>query len=221
MLNAICSFIKLFTGAQARWLGEECPVEGVTPLQSSPSSADSNLFLTDNARPRIYYANHTSHADCMVLLSVLPRHIRKMVRPAAAEDYWMATPLRRWFALRILNIIPIARSQLTKANNPIQRLVVALDEGSSIIIFPQGGRQDDGEVGEFKCGLYHLCRRRPEIELVPTYIDNANRVLPKGSHIPIPVVCSVTFGAPIRLLDGESKEDFLKRAQNAVARCAA
>jgi 1-acyl-sn-glycerol-3-phosphate acyltransferase len=197
MLNAICSFVRVFTGVQAHWLGEGPAV-----------------------RQRIYIANHTSHADCMVLLSALPRSIRKLVRPAAAEDYWTATPLRRWFSQRILNIVPIARDKLTKANNPIKRLVSALDQGSSLIIFPEGGRQDQIEMGDFKCGLYHLCKERPEIELVPTYIDNANRVLPKGKCIPIPVVCSVTFGEPIYLAKGERKEDFLKRAQQAVERCA-
>jgi 1-acyl-sn-glycerol-3-phosphate acyltransferase len=156
----------------------------------------------------------------MVLLAVLPQHIRKMVRPTCAADYWAATPLRSWFSQEILNVIPIERKKLTKLNNPINHLVAALDQGSSLIIFPEGGRSDQGAIGEFKSGLYHLSKARPEIELVPTYIDNANRILPKGEIIPIPLLCSVTFGEPMHLEANETKKLFLQRAQDAVRKYA-
>jgi len=163
MLNAICAFIRLFTGAQVRWNGCE-PV----------------------AVQRIYYANHTSHCDCLVLLAVLPRLIRQMVRPAAAADYWHATRLRRWFSQKILHIVAIDRTKLTRSNNPIQKLLIAIDQGSSLIFFPEGGRGDQPEIREFKCGLYHLSKARPNLELVPAYIDNGNRILPKGEFLPVP-----------------------------------
>jgi len=199
MLNAICGFIRFFTGIEKQRF-DNAPV----------------------TTQRIYIANHSSHVDCMVLLSALPAAIRRTVRPAAAEDYWMATPLRRWFAVNVLHIVPIPREKLTKANNPITRLVNALDQGSSLIIFPEGGRQEKEQlpIQDFKCGLYHLCKQRPEVELVPTYIGNAARVLPKGKFLPVPILCSVKFGQPIRLVQGEKKEDFLKRAQLAVEKCA-
>jgi len=119
-----------------------------------------------------------------------------------------------------LNVIPIERKKLTKLNNPINHLVAALDQGSSLIIFPEGGRSDQGAIGEFKSGLYHLSKARPEIELVPTYIDNANRILPKGEVIPIPLLCSVTFGEPMHLEANETKKLFLQRAQDAVRKYA-
>src|ERR1700737_4482172 len=116
MLSAICAFIRFFSGVQARWYG-------VDPLPVQ----------------RVYFANHTSHFDCMVLLSVLPGNIRKLVRPAAAADYWTAKPARKWFSQNILNIVLVERTKLTKTNNPMTRLVEALDGGSSLIIFPEGG----------------------------------------------------------------------------------
>jgi 1-acyl-sn-glycerol-3-phosphate acyltransferase len=197
MLNAICGFVRFFTGVQVRWLGTE-------PKQVQ----------------RIYFANHTSHFDCLVLLSVLPRQIRELVRPAGAADYWAATPMRNWFSQEVVHVIPIERCKLTKSNNPIKQLLTALDQGSSLIIFPEGGRNSQAELQEFKCGLYHLSKKRPDIELVPTYIENANRILPKGEFIPIPMLCSITFGEPIRLLPNERREEFLLRAKQAVQRCA-
>jgi len=197
MLSEICAFIRFFTGVQVRWIGIE-----PKPIQ------------------RIYFANHTSHLDCMVLLSVLPKNVRKLVRPAAAADYWMANPIRLWFSQRVLHVIQIERTKLTRVNNPIATLVEALDDGSSLLIFPEGGRNDESYINDFKCGVYHLSKARPKVELVPVYIDNANRILPKGEFIPIPFVCSVTFGAPMHLLPDEPKQAFLNRAKQAVERLA-
>jgi len=197
MLTEICAFIRFFTGVQVRWIGIE-----PKPIQ------------------RIYFANHTSHLDCMVLLSVLPANVRKLVRPAAAADYWKANPVRLWFSQRVLHVIAIERTKLTRVNNPITTLVKALDDGSSLLIFPEGGRNDQDALNEFKCGIYHLSKERPDVELVPVYIDNANRILPKGEFIPIPFVCSVTFGAPMHLETGEPKQVFLDRAKQAVQKLA-
>ena len=197
MLTEICAFIRFFTGVQVRWIGIE-----PKPIQ------------------RIYFANHTSHLDCMVLLSVLPANVRKLVRPAAAADYWKANPVRLWFSQRVLHVIAIERTKLTRVNNPITTLVKALDDGSSLLIFPEGGRNDQDALNEFKCGSYHLSKERPDVELVPVYIDNANRILPKGEFIPIPFVCSVTFGAPMHLETGEPKQVFLDRAKQAVQKLA-
>ena len=196
MLNTICGFVRLFTGVQVRWQG----------IQPQPVQ-------------RIYFANHTSHFDCLVLLSVLPHNIRKLVRPAGATDYWTATPMRHWFSQEIMHVILIERLKLTKANNPITPLVKALDEGSSLIIFPEGGRSNS-ELQKFKAGIYHLSKKRPNIELVPTYIENANRILPKGEFIPIPMLCSITFGEPIHLHPNEGREEFLERAEQSIRRCA-
>jgi 1-acyl-sn-glycerol-3-phosphate acyltransferase len=92
----------------------------------------------------------------------------------------------------------------------------ALRAGDSLIIFPEGGRSPGGEIGDFKPGLHHLAREVPEAELVPVFIENLSRVLPKGEVLPVPVLCSVHFGAPVRLEAGETKQDFLQRARAAV-----
>jgi 1-acyl-sn-glycerol-3-phosphate acyltransferase len=197
MLNAICELVRCFTGVQGHWLGTE-----PKPVQ------------------RIYFANHTSHFDCMVLLSVLPRSIRKLVRPAGAADYWLKTPMRRWFSQEIVHFIPIERLKPTRSNNPITTLVNALDAGSSLILFPEGTRNDSETLQNFKSGLYHLSRQRPQIELIPTFINNANRILPKGQCIPIPILCTVTFGEPLYFNAAESRDEFLERAKKAMKKCA-
>jgi len=197
MLGIVCGFVKIFTGVRVEWSGTE-----PKPVQ------------------RIYFANHSSHLDCILMLSALPREIRRTVRPAAAADYWTSKPFRNWFSKRVIHIVPIERTKLTKANNPLKQLLDELDEGHSLIIFPEGGRNTDHEIHEFKSGLYHLAKNRPDVELVPTYINNANRILPKGETIPVPMLCSVTFGEPIRIIPEEKRNDFLQRARQSVLRCA-
>lgn len=197
MITPICAFVKFFTGVQVSWQGSE------------PAMVQ-----------RIYFSNHSSHFDCLLLLSALPRDIRKTIRPAGAADYWTVKPIRNWFSHDVMHMIAIERSKLTKTNNPIKVLLEAVDNGNSLIIFPEGQRGHDKNLQEFKSGLYHLAKRRPNIELVPVYIENANRILPKGARIPIPVLCSVKFGEPIHLLPTERREEFLERARFAVLRCA-
>jgi 1-acyl-sn-glycerol-3-phosphate acyltransferase len=188
--------VRLFTGVQARWRGAQ-------PLE----------------RQRIYFANHTSNLDFLVLWSVLPRHLRCKTRPIAAHDYWTAGPIRRWLAEHVFRGVLIERKAVTRANNPLNLMIQALQEGSSLIIFPEGGRATEGVMKPFKSGIYHLSKALRGLELVPVYIDNASRVLPKGESLPIPIVCSVTFGSPLRLEEGETKEVFLIRARAAVEAC--
>jgi len=113
----------------------------------------------------------------------------------------------------------IERKRVTRTNNPLQPMLNALADGCSLIIFPEGGRQDE-KPGEFKSGLYHLARVLPQLEFVPVYIENLNRVLPKGEFLPIPILCSVSFGAPLFLAAGEEKGAFIKRARDAMLQLA-
>ncbi len=193
---ALTSAVRLFTGVRARWL--ECPVE-------SP-------------RSRIYFANHTSHLDFVVLWSVLPPAARRRTRPAAARDYWSRGRLRPWLAAHVFRAALIEREHVTRTNNPVDQLAAVLAAGDSVILFPEGTRGSGPEMGDFKSGLYHLAKRQPEAELVPAYIENLNRVLPKGEVLAVPLICHVTFGPPERLGAGESKEDFLTRMRVAVVR---
>jgi 1-acyl-sn-glycerol-3-phosphate acyltransferase len=165
---------------------------------------------------RIYFATHTSNLDALIVWTSLPRPLRERTRPVAAQDYWTADRLRHSIATKIFNAVLIERKKVTARNNPLDLLLAALDEKFSLIIFPEGGRHGGLEAGPFKSGLYHLGAKRPAIELVPVYIDNANRILPKGEVLPVPLLSSVSFGAPMRVNEGEAKPAFLERARAAV-----
>ena len=177
-------------------------------------------------RQRIYYANHTSHLDAVVLWSALPGHIRRYIRPIAAADYWTATPTRRYLASRVFRAVLVDRHEhgaqlpegerMSRARTVIQRIAAEMGENNSLIVFPEGTRGTGEQVANFKSGLYYLSRERPDVELVPVYLENLNRVLPKGEFLMVPVLCSVTFGPPVRVQDGEAKHDFLARAHKAL-----
>jgi 1-acyl-sn-glycerol-3-phosphate acyltransferase len=196
-VNLIATTLQLFTGVQARWVG--CAPE---PTQ------------------RIYFANHTSHFDFLVLWSVLPDKLRFNTTAVGAADYWMKGPFRSWLALDVFKVALIERENVTRKNNPVTQLKAVLDQGKSLIIFPEGSRSFDCKLHEFKSGIYHLAKTRSDVELVPTFLDNCNRVLPKGEFIPLPLLCSVTFGKPIRLQERETRDEFLQRARLAVEECA-
>jgi len=167
---------------------------------------------------RIYFANHSSHLDYLLVLCALPEHARARVRPVAASDYWTASVLRRWLASGVFNAVFIDRphGSAVRAFNPLRPLVDALDAGYSLVLFPEGTRGSGRQLRPFKAGIFHLVVARPEIELVPVRIDNAWRVLPKGHFAPVPARCAVRFGAPTRLLEGERKDDFLERLRRSI-----
>lgn len=168
------------------------------------------------ARPRIYFANHSSHLDFPVLWSCLPPAVQARTRPVAARDYWDAGALRRRCA-RLFNLLLIDRHPNGRGAGSLAAMVAALDSGSSLILFPEGTRGDGDAVRPFHAGLYTLALRRPSVELVPVRLDGLARVLPRGHAIPVPLGSSVTFGPPVQLVKGESKGAFLARARAAVA----
>ncbi|HEX7859199.1 MAG TPA: lysophospholipid acyltransferase family protein [Verrucomicrobiae bacterium] len=195
MINYVLTLLARFiTGAgSAHWLG--CAPE---PKQ------------------RIYFANHTSNLDALILWAGLPSIVRNVTRPVAAHDYWTGDPLRRYLASNVFKAILIERKKVTVSTNPIPQVLNAMGSDSSIIIFPEGKRNMGPEIGEFKSGLYHLATSRPDVELVPVYLQNLNRILPKGEFLPVPVFASIYFGAPIKVEEGERKLDFLQRAKKCV-----
>jgi 1-acyl-sn-glycerol-3-phosphate acyltransferase len=166
--------------------------------------------------PAIYYANHASHLDFAVVWASLPVALREQTSPAAAHDYWSKTKLRRWIALHLFQAVLIERVNVTRENNPMNALLQCLEQGRSILIFPEGTRRDDGVIGEFKSGLYHLARSKPEVPLVPIMLDNLHRVMPKGSYAFVPIIVQVHFRAPMHLAEGETKPQFLERARAAL-----
>jgi 1-acyl-sn-glycerol-3-phosphate acyltransferase len=164
---------------------------------------------------RIYFANHTSHLDAVVLWSALPAEIRNLTRPVAAKDYWDKTRWKRLLA-RSFNAMLIDRKSIKVHQSPVDLMLSEMGDIYSLIVFPEGGRADDGTMGEFKSGIYYLAKKRPDLELVPVYMENLNRILPRGEYMPVPLLSSITIGAPIWLESGEPKADFLERARNAV-----
>ncbi|MES2968523.1 MAG: lysophospholipid acyltransferase family protein [Pseudomonadota bacterium] len=150
------------------------------------------------ATPRIYIANHTSNADTVLIWACLSRRERRRVRPVAAADYWLKSPLRRFIGKGVFNAVLIERNPEDRTQDPVAQMTAAIDAGFSLILFPEG-RRNEGEVPllPLKSGIYHLARSRPDLEIVPVWIENLNGVLPRGEVIPVPLICTLTFGPPI------------------------
>jgi 1-acyl-sn-glycerol-3-phosphate acyltransferase len=171
------------------------------------------------AEQRIYFANHQSHFDWVLIWAALPRELRAQTRPIAARDYWTSSPLKGWLTRAVFNAIYVSRTRSSPDEDPLEPLVEALRNGDSLVIFPEGTRSNKGEPQAFKAGLYHLAEQFPEVRLIPTWIDNVQRVMPKGEVVPVPILCTVTFGEPIQLKVDEDKRAFLERARAAVLAC--
>jgi 1-acyl-sn-glycerol-3-phosphate acyltransferase len=164
---------------------------------------------------RIYFANHSSHLDAVVLWACLPRELRQLTRPVAAADYWGGSRFHRFLAASF-NALLIDRKKIKVHKSPVQAMLEEIRDVYSLIVFPEGGRTQTEEMSEFKSGLYHLAKKRPELELVPVYMDNMNRILPRGEFLPVPLLSSISIGRPIYLEANEPKNEFLRRARQAV-----
>ncbi len=173
-----------------------------------------------STRQRIYFGNHSSHLDFIILWSSLPREIRRLTRPAAAHDYWNKNAIRRYLGYKVFNVIMIQRAGhgagIRAPLIVIDDTLAGMGDKYSLIIFPEGTRGDGEKMAPFKGGLYQLARNKPDIEMIPVFMENLNRILPKGQLIPIPLLSSISFGAPLVLEDNENKKVFLERARQAV-----
>ena len=183
---------KLVTGANPRWIGTE------------PS-----------LNQRIYFANHTSNMDFLAIWSALPPSLRKNTHPIAAQDYWTASPTRKYLANNVFRAVLVDRHGAGRVT-ALRKMVAALEEGRSLILFPEGQRVVGNGLIPFRSGLYFLAKEYSKAELVPVWVDNLNRVLPKGEFLAVPFLSSVSFGSPIRLEEGEGRDLFLEKARSAV-----
>jgi 1-acyl-sn-glycerol-3-phosphate acyltransferase len=190
---ALCVFTKALTGARMLWIG------------CAPA-----------ATPRVYYANHNSHGDFALIWACMPDDLRERTRPVAGSDYWLKGKLRAFIAQRVIRAVLIDRNPQTRTEDPIGQMADVIDKGDSLIVFPEGTRSPDGKIHEFKSGLHHLARARPDLPLVPIYLQDLNRILPKGDFLPVPLLGSLSLGHPIKLEPAESKIAFLQRARLAV-----
>jgi 1-acyl-sn-glycerol-3-phosphate acyltransferase len=183
-------------------------VTGVRPIWSGSGPSE---------RQRIYFANHASHGDFILLSACLSAPERARTRAVAAADYWGKTRLRRFIAEDMLGSVLVHRAWTEPSQNPIKIMLDVLDRGDSLIIFPEGTRNmTDEPLLRFRSGLYNLSIARPDVELVPCWIENMSRVLPKGQFLPVPLLCRVVFGAPIAVAENEDRRDFLNRAHAAL-----
>ncbi|HEX7690527.1 MAG TPA: lysophospholipid acyltransferase family protein [Burkholderiaceae bacterium] len=189
----LAAVARLITGAQGHW-------KGVAP----------------KAEQRIYFANHQSHLDWVLIWATLPADLRQQTRPIAAADYWTTGKIKHWLTREVFRAVYVDRERKDPSSDPLAPLVAALEQGDSLVIFPEGTRSNKGLPQEFKSGLYHLARKFPHVQLIPAWVDNVQRVMPKGEIVPVPVLCTVTFGAPCNLAPDETKADFLARARAAV-----
>ncbi len=192
MGNLLALIARLLSGASVRWF--DC----------QPDTCQ-----------RVYFANHTSHLDAVVLWSALPLNVRAVTRPVAAKDYWERGRIRRYMA-SLFNAILIDRREIKIHQSPVDLMLREIADKYSLIVFPEGSRSTGEEIGEFKSGLYYLCKKRPDLELIPVHIENLNRILPRGEFFPVPLLSCITFGAPMWLEAGEPKAAFLERAREAV-----
>jgi 1-acyl-sn-glycerol-3-phosphate acyltransferase len=192
MGNLLALIARLLSGASVRWI--DC----------QPDTCQ-----------RVYFANHTSHLDAVVLWSALPLNVRAVTRPVAAKDYWERGRIRRYMA-SLFNAILIDRREIKIHQSPVDLMLREIADKYSLIVFPEGSRSTGEEIGEFKSGLYYLCKKRPDLELIPVHIENLNRILPRGEFFPVPLLSCITFGAPMWLEAGEPKVAFLERAREAV-----
>ena len=188
----LIGLVRLLVGAHARWVG------------AAPDESQS-----------IYFTNHTSHLDTLALWVALPAEIREKARPVAAKDYWGKGVIKRFIALKVLSAVLIDR-EVSRQSDPLAPLLAALAAKDSLIIFPEGTRRAQAEPSDFKGGLYHLAEAFPQVKLIPVYLDTLHRSMPKGVILPVPLICTVRFGAAIKLHENEHKKAFLARARDAV-----
>jgi 1-acyl-sn-glycerol-3-phosphate acyltransferase len=191
----IAGVARLLAGATVRHAGYE-PAEG----------------------QRVYFANHSSHLDFVVLWSALPSRERAKTRPVAGSDYWDKSALKRFLAREVFRAVLVDRTGQNRERSPVDDMVAALDAGDSLIIFPEGTRGDGTAIAPFKSGVFHVASKKPDVDLVPVMIENLNRILPKGEVVPVPLLSSITLGPPLRLEPGETKENFLARLRGELER---
>jgi len=192
LASAFCIIIRILTGARAIWRNAE-----------------------PEPRARVYYANHRSHGDFVLIWSILPPTLRSVTRPVASADYWLRNRLRRYLIERVFRGVLIDR-HVKRGDDPIGAMLGPLSAGESLIVFPEGTRNQGDGILPFKPGIHHLAEKRPETEFVPVWIENLGRAMPKGGVLVVPLLCTVTVGAPVTLAPGERRADFLARCQNAL-----
>lgn len=196
LVCALVGAARAVTGLRSLWLG------------AIPSTTQ-----------RIYFANHGSHGDFILLWASLPPELRARTRPVAGADYWGKGALRGFLINRVFHGVLIERQPSAGGGHPLEPINKALAAGDSLILFPEGTRNmaDEVRLLPFKSGIYHISKAHPEVELIPVWLDNLSRVMPKGHVLPVPLLCTLSFGSPVPpVKESETKQAFLGRAREAL-----
>ena len=144
--------------------------------------------------PAIIVANHNSHLDTLTIMAMYPLRMLAKLRPVAAMDYFMRTSTMAWFATKIIGILPIARGGHAKGENPLAACIEALDRREILILFPEGSRGEPEKLSEFKKGVAHLVKDRPQTPVHPLFIYGLGKALPKDSFLVVPFNCDIVVG---------------------------
>ncbi|MBF0505121.1 MAG: 1-acyl-sn-glycerol-3-phosphate acyltransferase [Candidatus Omnitrophica bacterium] len=164
--------------------------------------------------PFIVIANHTSHLDAAALLAFFPLKDLRRVRPVAAADYFNSNKCIAFFSRIFFNILPIARKNIGRHQNPLDGLREALEHKETLIIFPEGTRSSSGEMGPFHTGIAHILKEFPQVPVIPVYMSNMYKALPKGEFILVPFICEVNIGKPL-FLSG-TKDEIVQTLRDSV-----
>ena len=178
-----------------RWLFFAVIIKPIVKIVIGLRYQNSPILPKDG--PAVLIANHNSHLDTMVLISLLPLKTLHKVQPVAAADYFLKNKFLGWFALNIIGILPIERRGKDKTVNPIEQCAKALDSGKILIFFPEGSRGEPEKMMDLKYGVVKLAERCPKVPLYPIYMHGLGKTLPKGDALFVPFFCDVVFSEPL------------------------
>jgi len=179
------------------WLWFGCIVRPIVRLLIGVSVLGrGNLSIE---KPSIIVANHNSHLDTAVLMSLFPLRDLPRIRPVAAMDYFTGNWLRRFISLRCMNALLIERHRVTRRTSPLETMVSVLDNGQSLVLFPEGTRGEPEVMSKFQTGVSHLAAKRPGTPVIPVFMRNLGFTLPRGELVVVPLFCDVYVGTPLSL----------------------